>query len=55
MAKKGNRIKIKLKSTKSGHSYYTTKNRVQTTDKLKLKKFDPILKEHVDYEEKKIK
>lgn len=57
MAKKGNRINIKLKSTKSGHCYYTTKNRVNTKDKLQLKKFDPTpgIKKQVTYEEKKIK
>lgn len=55
MAKKGNRINIKLKSTKSGHCYYGTKNRVNSKDKLKVKKFDPIVKEHVEYEERKLK
>ncbi|MBD3362442.1 50S ribosomal protein L33 [Candidatus Dojkabacteria bacterium] len=55
MAKKGNRIKIKLKSTKSGHCYYTTKNRINTQDKIKITKFDPTIKKHVEYEESKIK
>ncbi len=55
MAKKGNRIIIKLKSTVSGHSYYVTKNRINTTDKIKIKKFDPTVRKHVDYEEKKVK
>jgi large subunit ribosomal protein L33 len=55
MAKKGNRIIIKFKSTESGHCYYKTKNRINTTDKKKLKKFDPIAGKHVMYEEKKVK
>lgn len=55
MAKKGNRIIIKFKSTESGHAYYTTKNRINTTEKKKLRKFDPILKRHAIYEEKKVK
>lgn len=55
MAKKGNRINIKMKSTKSGHCYYTTKNRVNSPDKMEIKKFDPFIKEQVTYTEKKIK
>ncbi|MBP9758066.1 50S ribosomal protein L33 [Candidatus Dojkabacteria bacterium] len=55
MAKKGNRIIIKLKSTESGHCYYKTKNRINSTEKIKIKKFDPIVKKHATYEEKKVK
>lgn len=55
MAKKGNRIYIKFKSTESGHCYFSTKNRVNSKDKLKVKKFDPVVKRHVEYVETKIK
>ena len=55
MAKKGNRIKIKMKSSESGHCYYTTKNRVNTKDKLEIQKHDPIAKKHAIYKEAKIK
>ncbi|MGI4816876.1 MAG: 50S ribosomal protein L33 [Janthinobacterium lividum] len=52
---KSNRIKIKLiSSSKSKHYYTTTKNKRNTTSKLKLKKYDPIYGKHVMYEEKKI-
>ncbi|WP_075433673.1 50S ribosomal protein L33 [Buchnera aphidicola] len=55
MAKK-NRITIKLLSSSgSAHYYTTTKNKRNQTNKLKLKKYDPIIKKHVMYEEKKIK
>jgi|GEM_PF-1447625 len=41
MAKKGNRQLIKLRNKKTGTFYVSQKNRVNTTDKLQLKKFDP--------------
>ena len=53
MAKKGNRIVVKLKSTESGHMYLTYKNRKNTTDRLELRKYDPILRKHVLYKETK--
>jgi large subunit ribosomal protein L33 len=55
MAKKGPRATTRLKSTKSAHVYYTTKNSRNTTEKLKLKKFDPIVKKHVEFVEEKMK
>ncbi|RMF78282.1 MAG: 50S ribosomal protein L33 [Chloroflexi bacterium] len=53
MAKKGNRILVKLRSTESGHMYYTTKNRQHTTQRLELRKYDPIVRKHVIYRETK--
>ncbi|MDX1993357.1 MAG: 50S ribosomal protein L33 [bacterium] len=53
MAKKGNRIAIKLRSTESGHMYITYKNRRNDTNRLELKKYDPILRKHVLYRETK--
>ena len=55
MAKKGIREKIKLKSTASPHCYTTTKNKRNTPHKLKFKKYDPVVREHVEYVEGKIK
>ncbi|MBD3280902.1 50S ribosomal protein L33 [Candidatus Dojkabacteria bacterium] len=40
MAKRGNRQLIKLRNKKTGTFYISQKNRVNTTDKLELKKFD---------------
>lgn len=55
MAKK-NRIKIKLVSSSgTGHFYTTTKNKRTISKKLELKKYDPIVRKHVLYTEKKIK
>ncbi|MCY3718557.1 MAG: 50S ribosomal protein L33 [Anaerolineaceae bacterium] len=51
MAKKGNRVIVKLKSTESGHMYITSKNRRTTTARLELKKYDPFLRRHVLYRE----
>lgn len=48
--------KIKLESTAgTGHYYTTEKNKVNTPTKLELKKFDPVVRQHVPYKEKKIK
>lgn len=53
MAKKGNRILVKLRSTESGHMYYTSKNRNNTRERLELRKYDPIVRKHVIYKETK--
>ncbi|AEO07907.1 50S ribosomal protein L33 [Buchnera aphidicola] len=55
MAKK-NREKIKMiSSAGTGHYYTTTKNKRNTPDKLKFKKYDPVIQKHVLYNEGKIK
>lgn len=51
MAKKGNRVLVKLRSTESGHMYYTTKNRRTTTQRIELRKYDPLVRRHVIYRE----
>jgi len=53
MAKKGNRQIIKLKSSASPHFYSTFKNKVNTTARLELKKYDPVVRRHVMYKEEK--
>lgn len=53
MAKKENRIVVKLRSTESGHMYITSKNRRNTQQRLELRKYDPILRKHVLYRETK--
>ena len=52
-SKKGNRIIIKLRSTESGHTYTTTKNRKNDPSRLELKRYDPTLRRHVVYRESK--
>lgn len=49
------RENVKLKSKESPHFYTTTKNKRKTPDKLKFRKYDPILRKHVEYEEDKLK
>jgi large subunit ribosomal protein L33 len=47
---------IKLVSTAgTGHFYTTDKNKKNTPDKLVLKKYDPVVRKHVEYKEAKIK
>ncbi len=48
--------KIKLVSSAgTGHFYTTTKNKKNTPEKLKRKKYDPVVRRYVDYNESKIK
>lgn len=55
MAKKNTKRKlIGLVSDLSGHrTYYTTKNAQNTTEKIELKKYDPIARRHATYSETK--
>jgi large subunit ribosomal protein L33 len=53
---KANTIKIKLlSSADTGHFYVTKKNARTKTEKMVMKKYDPVAKKHVDYKETKIK
>ncbi len=58
MAKKGNRVQVILECTEHkttgqpGMSrYITTKNRKNTTERLELKKYNPILKKYTTHKE----
>lgn len=53
MAKKGKRILVKMRSSESGHMYYTEKNRDNTKARLELRKYDPHVRKHVLYKETK--
>jgi len=55
MAKKGNRQLVRFMNKKTGTFYVSEKNRVNTTDKLKIKKFDIKTRKHEEFEEVKIK
>ena len=56
MAKKGKNEKIKLESTAgTGYFYTTTKNRQNTPEKMEFNKYDPVVRKHVAFKEKKIK
>jgi large subunit ribosomal protein L33 len=49
-------VKIRLNSTAdTGFFYVTKKNSRTMTDKLVLKKYDPIARKHVEFKEGKIK
>ena len=58
MAKKGNRVKVILECTEhketgvAGMSrYITTKNKKNTTERLELKKYNPVLKKYTVHKE----
>ena len=53
---KANTIKVKLVSTAdTGYFYVTKKNSRTMTDKLSMKKYDPVARKHVEFKEAKIK
>lgn len=54
--KKGNKIVIKLENKETGYFYTTTKNTKseRTTGKIKLRKYDPKLRKHVEFTENKM-
>ena len=53
---KATMIKMKLvSSADTGFFYVTKKNSRTMTDKLSKKKYDPIVKKHVEFKESKIK
>ena len=49
-------IKVKLVSTADTGYYYVTKKNSRTmTDKMSVRKYDPVARKHVDFKEAKIK
>jgi large subunit ribosomal protein L33 len=49
-------IKIRLNSTAdTGHFYVTKKNSRTMTEKMSVRKYDPVARKHVEYKEGKIK
>lgn len=49
-------VKIKMVSTAdTGYFYVTKKNTRNLTEKLTLKKYDPVARKHVEFREAKIK
>lgn len=53
---KANTVKIKLVSTAdTGYFYVTKKNARTMTEKLTMKKYDPVARKHVEFKESKIK
>ena len=56
MAKRTNSQYIKLVSTADTGFYYTTKKNPKTaTEKIELKKYDPVVRKHVTFKETKLK
>ena len=49
-------VKIKLVSTADTGFFYVTKKNARTkTDKMVMKKYDPVVRKHVEFKEGKIK
>jgi large subunit ribosomal protein L33 len=53
---KARQLWIKLvSSADTGFFYVTQKNTKKNTEKLTLRKYDPVVRKHVDFKEAKIK
>ncbi len=53
---KPKRLNIKLVSSAgTGHFYTTSKNNANSTGKLQIRKYDPVVKKHVMYKESKLR
>ncbi len=53
---KSNTILIKLESTAdTGFYYVTKKNPRNTTEKLSFRKYDPVVRKHVEFKETKLR
>jgi len=45
---------IKLRSTAgTGYTYVTTKNKVNTRERIEIKKYDPVIRKHVVFKEER--
>ena len=54
MARNDIRPFVKLRSTaRTGYTYVTRKNRRNDPDRLVLRKFDPVIRRHVDFREER--
>ena len=54
MARNDVRPIIKLKSTAgTGYTYVTRKNKRNNPDRITLKKYDPVIRKHVDFREER--
>jgi large subunit ribosomal protein L33 len=43
-----------VSSAGTGYTYYTSKNKRTSTEKLKFKKYDPVARKHVEFVEMKM-
>lgn len=54
MARNEIRLIVKLRSTAAtGYTYVTRKNRRNDPDRLVLRKYDPVIRRHVDFREER--
>ena len=54
MASKRDKIRL-TSSAGTGHFYTTDKNKKNTPGKMEIKKYDPVIRKHVEFKEGKIK
>ncbi len=54
MARSAREIVMLVSTAGTGYRIYTTKNKRTTIEKLKLRKYDPMIRRHVEFVEKKL-
>ena len=54
MAKANNEIAFLVSSANTGYFYSFSKKKKGVTEKIKVKKYDPVARKHVLFEEKKL-
>ena len=52
MATKRDKIRL-ISSAGTGHFYTTDKNKKNTPEKMLVKKYDPVVRKHVDFREER--
>lgn len=55
MAKSARELIRLVSSAGTGHFYTTEKNKRNMPEKMEIKKYDPVVRQHVMYKEAKIK
>ncbi len=52
-SKSGGREIIHVQSSESSHEYTTMKNKRNTSERMRIRKYDPVIQQHVEYVEKR--
>jgi large subunit ribosomal protein L33 len=55
MAKKNNMLVKMVSTAKTGYYYLAKRNPKKLTEKLTFRKFDPVVRQHVEFKEEKLK
>jgi large subunit ribosomal protein L33 len=51
MAKAGNRVMVKMRSSESPYTFTTVKNKRNNPDRLEMRRYDPVVRKHAMFKE----